>query len=231
MKNSKDSYDLFMQAFPQINENSLWQFASKNIIMISRGEARKEWENLKDNILTGKNKVYIRGYGRDAAGTEKVLDFYKNVFSGIQIFKDRTNNERPTRMIERLTGHYKSKKLDKGQTRVCNFQVSHVFGRTKNPFLFTAPWNVVFIPKVLDPFTGHEAKGKIKDNFKAKFEEFIYNEYKDLIEDYNSIINVPETKKNIEKFLGNLDTERAKDDIKKNLSVVQVEQAVMSKAS
>ena len=69
-----------------------------------------------------------------------------------------------------------------------NYQVSHVFGRTKNVFAFTAPWNIVYVPKMLDPFTGHEAKGEMISEFTRLFQQRTYKNFEPLIEDYNNIV-------------------------------------------
>lgn len=46
-----------------------------------------------------------------------------------------------------------------------------MFGRTKNIYAFTAPWNIVYMPKILDPFTGHEAKGEMVDEYRMLFQK------------------------------------------------------------
>ena len=41
--------------------------------------------------------------------------------------------------------------------------------RTKNVYTFTALWNMVYLPKIIDPFIGHEAKSEIVDDNQAAF--------------------------------------------------------------
>ncbi|EPE71842.1 TPA: hypothetical protein QB169_001958, partial [Pasteurella multocida] len=65
---------------------------------------------------------------------------------------------------------------------------SHIFGLTKNPYAFCAPWNIVFIPKILDPFTGHESKGEITEKITAMYRRLMWDKYEDLISDYNKIM-------------------------------------------
>ncbi len=38
--------------------------------------------------------------------------------------------------------------------------------KTKNPLLFGCGWNIAYIPKYIDPFTGHETQGCYSEEFK-----------------------------------------------------------------
>ena len=60
-----------------------------------------------------------------------------------------------------------------------------------------APWNIVYIPKLFDPFSGHESKGELTQIFSTKLKEITYEKFKEDIGDYNSIVNTP-------KFIDNL---------------------------
>ena len=70
-----------------------------------------------------------------------------------------------------------------------NYQVSHLFGRTKNPLLFTSPWNIAYIPKYLDPFTGHESQGIHSTEFKNIFNQLIAKKFEPYIQDYHNFID------------------------------------------
>ena len=83
--------------------------------------------------------------------------------------------------MKKLTGLTRNKDI-------YNYQVSHIWGRTKNIFLFEAPWNVCYTPKIIDPFTGHETKGDLPSDFQKYFIRFAQKKYKKYIEDYNRII-------------------------------------------
>ena len=74
-----------------------------------------------------------------------------------------------------------------------NYQTSHVYGKTKNVYCFTAPWNIVLIPKIIDPLTGHEAKGDFVGEFQKLFKDTVYNKFKECIEEYNSLIQAKES--------------------------------------
>lgn len=98
-----------------------------------------EWEKLKQRIFTNQT-VYIRGYGRDAHGTQLYQELYKNIFGNENIKKDPTNNTVPHRHIQQLTGL-------KRNEDVYNYQVSHIWEKPKmcsclNPLgIFATPQN------------------------------------------------------------------------------------------
>jgi hypothetical protein len=109
-----------------------------------------------------------------------------------------SSNNKPTQLLQNLTGYRKNK-------NIFNYQVSHVFGNTKNVFCFTEPWNIVFIPKIIDPFTGHESKGDCIDKFQRLFKNKLYETFFAEITEYNKIMGSMEkhinlwVEKNIEK--------------------------------
>ena len=43
---------------------------------------------------------------------------------------------------------------------------------TKNALTFNAPWNIVYMPKLFDPFTGHESKGDITKKFTEELKTY-----------------------------------------------------------
>jgi hypothetical protein len=81
---------------------------------------------------------------------------------------------------------------------------AHVFGRTKNPYAFTAPWNVVYIPKIIDPFTGHEAPGELSQQFQKRFTSHVYEIFKPLIDDYNEVVTSSRFVTRIEDYIESL---------------------------
>ncbi len=46
----------------------------------------------------------------------------------------------------------------------------------------------MYIPKILDPFTGHEAKGEAVEEFTKLFQRMVFDRFKEQIEDFNSIM-------------------------------------------
>jgi hypothetical protein len=170
----KDGYKEFFELFPK---EDFLKFGLENIIPIPKEKAKNAWIELLQRINSKANDLYVRSSGRNGNGNEILKKLYKDVF-GININFDPTNNNEPAKLLQELTGFKKNK-------TIFNYQVSHPFGNTKNVFCFTAPWNVVFIPKILDPFTGHEAKGDEVNEFTKKFKSKIYRLYEKEIISYN----------------------------------------------
>ena len=56
---------------------------------------------------------------------------------------------------------------------------------------FTAPWNIVYMPKLLDPFTGHEANGAMVAEFTELFQRQGYVRFARLIDDFNELVSNP----------------------------------------
>lgn len=189
-----DSYEKFLTKY--VSREDFFDFGLSETIYISTDKVQEEWSNLKNRIFENES-VFIRGFGRDAAGTHLFLEFYEKVFQNNNIVKDPTNNQQPTKLLESLTGLKKNKDIR-------NYQVSHIFGRTKNIFTFTAPWNIVFMPKLLDPFTGHEAKGEMIDEYQKLFQQQSYDKFKPFIDEFNDIITDTHLIQSIEDYLEEL---------------------------
>lgn len=190
----RDSYVRFFSE-NYISKDQFFEFGLRETIYSPYDEAEKEWSNLKFNIKNNK-KVFIRGFGRDANGTKLYQEFYKILVGNENITKDSTNNNEPTKLITNLTGYSKIKKSNHEVIR--NYQVSHVFGRTKNIYAFTAPWNIVYMPKMLDPLTGHEAKGEMIDEYTILFQKQAYATFPKLIDDFNEIVTNTVFRNNLE---------------------------------
>lgn len=174
-----DSYIKFFQNFG-IDINSAFSWGIENTIFPSMDIVEKAWRELLAKI-TNNQPVYIRGYGRDAHATHLYFDFYKYLFNNECVKKDPTNNAIPQRNIEKFTGLKRNRDI-------FNYQVSHIFGRTKNIFLFEAPWNIAYVPKIMDPFTGHEAKGDLPLKYQAMFLNQAVERYEKYIKEYNLLI-------------------------------------------
>ena len=151
----RDSYERFFSE-GYITKEQFYNFGVRETIHGEIEEATEFWEESKWKIREGQ-PVYIRGFGRNSNGSHLFQEFYSVVLGNQNVKIDPTNNREPTRVVRNLTGFSKTKSTKHEMIR--NYQVSHVFGRTKNVFAFTAPWNIVYMPKLLDPLTGHEAKG------------------------------------------------------------------------
>ncbi|EIJ67336.1 hypothetical protein [Pasteurella bettyae] len=178
----KDGYLEFFKRF-EITDDNLLDFAHSSIILIQKDKADAEWEALKNKIDQKDKSIYVRSYGRNGSGNHLYQEFYKYLFN-CNVKVDPTNNNYPTKMLQDLTGLNKKGK----SPNLRNYQVSHIFGNTKNPYSFCAPWNVVFIPKILDPFTGHESKGELTSKIKKLYQDIIWEKYENLIIDYNNLM-------------------------------------------
>lgn len=200
-----DSYELFLSKY--VSKDDFFNFGLSETIYINDDKVKDYWELLKKNIKDDK-PVPIRGFGRDAKGTNLFVDFYAEVFSNSNVFKDSTNNHNPSKIIQDLTA------LKKGKD-IRNYQISHIFGRTKNIYTFTAPWNIVFKPKILDPFTGHEAKGDMVKEYQELFFNQSYKRFKNYIEDYNELITSHILTTKIENYLDKIQNSLSEKDFKK----------------
>ena len=182
---TRDSYLNFLEKF-NISYEDFIEYGLNDIIFVPSDKVKNEWEILKKKVYSNQ-EVYIRGMGRDAGSTKYMFEIHKSLFGNSNIKKDSSNNAYPTKFLKELTGY--SKKKSKKYNHINNYQISHVFGHTKNALMFTAPWNIVYIPKLFDPFSGHESKGELTQTFTSKLKEITYEKFKVQIDDYNSIVN------------------------------------------
>lgn len=183
----KDSYERFLSRF-NISKDEFYKYGLEETIFPSFDKAEAMWSRLKEKIRNNE-EVHIRGYGRDGKGTALFVDFYRRATGNTNIQRDSTNNAAPKKVIVESTGLTR-KDID-NEVSLRNYQISHVFGRTKNIYAFTAPWNIVYIPKMMDPLTGHEAKGLIVQEYTRLFQEETFRRYATLIADFNRIITAP----------------------------------------
>ena len=195
--NELDGYKLFFEkVFPNMSDtdilNELWNFANTSLHKIEYPEAEEAWNDLKQSIderSKGINKrgntVYVRTFGnkKDRESEELLRCFYKHVY-GIDFIKiDKSNNQKPTSVLQKYTDY--SKKNSNKKKKLVNYQISHIFGKTLNCYAFAAPWNVIYLPKILDPLTGHESKGIFTREFTKKLQKMMLENYKDMIVEYN----------------------------------------------
>lgn len=191
----KDSYQEFLDNFG-IDRTDLYQWGISATIFPPISTVTTAWNNLKDRVFSNQ-KVYIRGYGRDAHGTQLYKDLYKALFGNSHVEKDPTNNTVPHRHIEQLTGLRRNSDL-------YNYQVSHIWGHTKNVFMFEAPWNICYTPKLIDPFTGHETKGVWPEEYQKLFIEYASNIYKPFVDEYNQLMTGYHIAERVEQHLQTL---------------------------
>lgn len=167
----------------EITTEKLFDVALEEVVRIDDKTIKKLWGTLKKDVMTegvenykkSPQKVYVRGHGRNGSGNDDLIEILKAVFKrDFQI--DRANNTRPDSIL---------KKIIPGEFE--DYQISHLFEhRTNNPFLFEAPWMVCYVPKILDPFTGHEIKGFPK--LTERFVRWAFKTNKEYINDYNDLV-------------------------------------------
>jgi len=224
-----DSYKIFFEHF-DIKFSDVIKFGvDKATIYPDKINVRQKWDDLIQSIENNK-EVYIRGYGRDAHGTDLYLQLYKILLNNDRIKKDSTNNAKPTQLLQNITNYSKTIKRDNGKKeKITNYQVTHIFGRTKNPFLFTAPWNIVWKPKILDPFTGHESKGENTNQYQKTFINKSKQLYSEYIYEYNELVSKYFTEEKIENAFNQMELnlninektfKKFKDDAKNELSKI-----------
>ena len=220
----KDSYELFLKKF-KIEPDDFLKYGVEGVMMIDKQIARKKWDELVKTIEGG-GITYIRKYGRTGEATQLYFDMYKVLFPDLIVKKDHSNKS-PKKSLFEL--------LNVGEVK--NYQASHVFGHTCNVFCFMAPWNIVLMPKIYDPLTGHEAKGNLRDKFIAILRKRIFSEFGDMIIEYNhsmekyapvisnhfeSLVPQSSDDKNIKKELAQI--ERFKQSILKNFKLIKEEE-------
>jgi len=201
----RDSYIRFFSE-GYISKEQFFEFGLKETIYAPFEAAEREWILLKNRIKNNE-EVFIRGFGRDANGTHLFQELYNRLVGNSNVKKDPTNNAEPTKIIKELTGYSKTKNSKYELIR--NYQISHIFGRTKNIYAFTAPWNIVYMPKMLDPFTGHEAKGDMIDEYTILFQKQGYEKFGILIDDFNEIITSSSFKAQLSSTLNELSEDKS----------------------
>jgi len=209
MNKNLDGYEQF---FEFMKKEDFFKFGLDNIITIDKNLVSSSWKKLIKDINYKSNDLYIRSFGRNGNGNEIFKKLYNDIFN-ININFDQTNNSKPTQIIQNLTGYKKNK-------TIFNYQISHVFGNTKNIYCFTAPWNIVFIPKIIDPFTGHEAKGNFVNEFKKMFKEKIIKHSIEEIIEYNKIME--KIKPEIKNWLNKYIPEKDKNNIIKEFGFIEI---------
>ena len=109
---------------------------------------------------------------------ERYIKFYKELKQDVS--QDHDNNSKPIKLLKQHLGDaFKS----------CNYQCAHVWGMTKNPIMFTALFNIVLIPRMFDPLTGHEANGPLRDEFSKLFRQHVRTHFKTSIARYNEFLD------------------------------------------
>lgn len=202
----KDSYQILFEK-GYITKEHLFKFGLEESQYIDFDRAKAAWNKLKTDVLSN-NRVFIRSYGRNGSGTDLLKHMYSVILNNDNVIEDPTNNAMPEKILNENTNFRKNIKSDSATfEKIQNYQISHIFGRTKNPFLFTAAWNISYIPKIVDPFTGHEARGDLPQEYSRAFKEKAFQLYEELIVDYNELIAKLKIKEKLDRYFEDLNKE------------------------
>lgn len=206
-----DAYQEFIKEL-KIDFDDFIEFGINGTIYPSEESIATFWAELKRRIKDGE-AVRVRTYGKYGRKSQILVDFYS--FCNINAVVDSNNNYTPTKNLEKLTNKIKNKDL-------LNYQVSHIFGQTKNVYMFESPWNICYVPKMIDPLTGHESKGKFSVEYKKKWLSGIIKKHKVFIDDYNKIMDDFKINEKLDAFMSDSEVKKKYDskqlvDFKKNI--------------
>ncbi|RIM28619.1 hypothetical protein [Staphylococcus chromogenes] len=80
---------------------------------------------------------------------------------------------------------------------------------------------MAYIPKILDPFTGHEATGDLVAEFTGQLQYFFYDKYNVIIEEYNAnneqLLQLSLEYVNSDAFVTGDKSDKEIDDFKKSI--------------
>lgn len=181
-----DAYELTLESFG-IKPDDFLSHGLNSCIFSDISKAKVKWKNLL-LAIESKNNVYVRTYGDKSKKDVKSVNewllkrFYLDVFK-IDITIDSTNNKEATSAIREASGY--SKKKSSENKYLTNYKVAHIYGKTKNMYAFTAPWNIAYVPNMFDSLTGHEGSGLLQNQFNQKFKDKSKSVFNELIEEFN----------------------------------------------
>jgi len=188
-----DSYEVLLSEY--ISKEEFFKFGLEKTIYIPEDKVKKEWDALKKSMQSNKT-MYIRGF-KSSSSMHIAFDFYTRVFDNKQVKKDPSNTQNPSKIIEKLTGYKKSKDLK-------NYQLSSIFGHSRNALAFTAPWNIVYIPSILDPLLSVDAKTDLALEYQALFMKHSYEKFKPYIKEFNQMVGNHQFLKSMDEYFQKL---------------------------
>ncbi len=178
LKSNRDSYFNFLNYF-EIDSILFFRWGIEAMIFPPMEQVDLEWRILKSRILNGE-VVFIGGTGKGAGRIPLYIDFYNYVFGNKNVQKD-TNNKIQID-LKNMTD------LDR-KNDINNYQVYSIWSRSRNIFLYEAPWNVCYIPNMIDLLLCPESKGDLPEEFRKYFLKYVRKKYWKYINDYNRIID------------------------------------------
>lgn len=215
----RDSYQEMLGFFRVSHENFVhWGIEEISNLLPDVNAVQKEWDLLLQRIQNS-GTVYIRGYGRDKITGEmdKIRELYKQAgFSGV-VNLDKTNNSQPQKLMKRMSVYRVGNKDSKCFIGIQNYKLSHMWGFTKNIYLFASPWNILYTPVIIDPLTGHETgNNPLKILFKQEMAKLLFTNYKAFIDAYNMIIKTSPMVQQLIEICNKYPDDRFYQNMKKN---------------
>ena len=170
MKGTIDTYEAFFSEVTSMTPREIAKHCLSLCIFPSKEEAKKDWEDIIKSFRRG-GEHYVRLNTNEG----KIKSMYRDCLD-ITVQKDPDGNQEPNKI---LSGNPKGP-----ATYVC----AHIFGRTKNPLLFTAKFNLCYIPEFFASWTD-ERKGQTnsyRDEFRKEFYSKVFKDYGEIISGYNA---------------------------------------------
>lgn len=196
---NRESYQEFFDAFG-IDPRAICEYGLEHSVFAPRDYAIRQWRGLKE-VLLGNGRLHIRMVERNDPEFVFYGRLYQNLFGNTNIEPDRNGNYYPKRNLSTAVGWRVGIHPDLETGYLVNYQTSHVLtGRTHNPLLYSAVWNIAFTPKLIDPFTGEEAHGEIVEMFHEAFSARVHGLFGECIEDYNSFVREQDIHNRIRAF-------------------------------
>lgn len=224
VKPNRESYSEFFETFG-IMPQAICDFGLENSVFAEPDVAWEQWERLKKALFD--DLLYIRARG--IGDQDREFQFYKRLhtylFENGRLERDPNGNHHPRQNLQRAVGWVVTIHPKEDTGVLVNFQTSHVLsGRTHNPLLYSAVWNIVFTPKIIDPLTGDEAHGEVAKLFREVFLKKIHTRFAKCIEDYNRFIDEQKILSRIndfhDEFFKNDELARLKENARNQWAVV-----------
>ena len=200
-----DAKQLFFDHFAghQMSPQEFYKFGIDNSVFADKEDERyaeRQFDDLIELLTCGRlpndpaggrqrKDLAIRKYSGSKSKSVMFVELYRKLFpnSTIKVESNATPklNFRSAVKCEMFSAGYVGKETT---TVLKNYVCSHVFdNRTQNPLLFEAVWNIVLTPKMIDPLTGNETKGRWPDEFQPLFRDTIRDKFLPCIRKFNAI--------------------------------------------
>lgn len=192
----------------EITVKDLWDFTLENMIFIDNQEGIIFSDRVQDYLTNGEKGILLAGATNPFEEQIHYKNIYRILFPGVTFKFETIKNATPRKFLEALTGVKETDPPMQIYLKLRSYQVLHIFKRVHNPYAYLAPWNIIFIPKVLAPFLTVNEKYVIprfltsnqKEFYEKHIEElpefevavkrYIYDRYQQEIDDFNEEMKV-----------------------------------------